>query len=102
MKAFLISDNVDTFVGMKVAGIKGIVVHSKEEILFKIEELKEDKEIGIIILTEKISRLVYEEVRELKLKKQGPLIIEIPDRHGTIKGDNSILKYVKESIGLKL
>jgi V/A-type H+-transporting ATPase subunit F len=29
MKAFLISDNVDTLVGLKFAGIDGIVLHEK-------------------------------------------------------------------------
>ena len=32
MKAYLISDNVDTQVGMRLAGIKGIVVHERDEV----------------------------------------------------------------------
>lgn len=102
MKAFLISDNVDTSVGLKVAGIKSIVLHNREEILNKINELKKDREIGIVILTEKIAKLVEERVKELKLSKEIPLIVEIPDRHGTIKGQDSIIRYVKESIGIKI
>ena len=33
MKAFLISDNHDTLVLMKLAGIKGVVAHGREESL---------------------------------------------------------------------
>lgn len=102
MKAFLISDNVDTFVGMKISGIKGIVLHEKFEIINKLEEVKKDKDIGMIIITEKIAMLVPEEVNKMKLSKDCALIIEIPDRHGTIKGKNPITGYVKESIGLKI
>ncbi|MBB6630146.1 V-type ATP synthase subunit F [Clostridium algidicarnis] len=102
MKSFLISDNVDTIVGMKMAGIDGIVLNSKQEILDKITELKNDKEIGIIIITEKIGLLIQDEVNKLKVSKEGPLLAEIPDRHGSIKGNDAIVKYIKESIGLKI
>ena len=102
MKSYLISDNIDTFVGMKMAGIESIVLHEKEEIVKKIEELKNDQEIGIIIITEKIGVLVPEEVSIIKLSKERPLLVEIPDRHGWSKGSDAILRYVKEAIGLKL
>ncbi|MGH4139298.1 V-type ATP synthase subunit F [Clostridium sp.] len=102
MKSYLISDNIDTFVGMQMAGLEGIVLHEKEEIVKKIEELKMDQAIGIIIMTEKISALVPEEVSKIKLSKERPLLVEIPDRHGSNKGSDSILRYVKEAIGLKL
>ena len=31
MKFFLLSDNVDTVTGMRLAGIEGVVVHKAEE-----------------------------------------------------------------------
>lgn len=102
MKAYFISDNVDTFVGLKVAGIKGIVTHSSEEALKIVEELRNNKEISLIILTEKIADLIPYKLKELKLSKTGPLIVEIPDRHGTMRGEDSIVRYVKESIGVKI
>ena len=39
MKSFLITDNKDTLVGMQLAGIKGIVVSEKDEILSQIDEV---------------------------------------------------------------
>jgi len=102
MRSYLISDNVDTFVGMKMAGIEGIVLHEKDEIVKKIEELKKDKSIGIIIITEKIGILIPEEVNLIKVSKQTPLLVEIPDRHGWNKGNDAILRYVKEAIGIKI
>ena len=32
MKMFLISDNVDTYTGMRLAGVDGVVVHEREEL----------------------------------------------------------------------
>jgi len=102
MRSYLISDNVDTFVGMKMAGIECIVLHEKEEIISKIKELKNDQSIGIIIVTEKIAAKIPEEVSVIKLSKERPLLVEIPDRHGWSKGSDAILRYVKEAIGIKI
>lgn len=102
MKSYLISDNVDTFVGMKMAGIESIILYDAEEIIKKLRELKSNKDIGIIMVTEKIALLVPDEVSKIKLSKEKPLLVEIPDRHGSIKGSDSIVRYVKEAIGIKI
>ncbi|WP_291632661.1 V-type ATP synthase subunit F [Clostridium sp.] len=102
MRSYLISDNMDTFVGMKMAGIESVVLHEKEEIIEKIEELKKNEEIGIIVITEKIALLIPDEVNLIKLSKERPLLVEIPDRHGWNKASDSILRYVKEAIGIKI
>jgi V/A-type H+-transporting ATPase subunit F len=87
---------------MKMAGIDGVIIRERQEVIEKIEELKKTDDIGIIIITEKISLMVNDYVYKLKLSKDKPLIIEIPDRHGSNKGQDSILRYIKESIGLKI
>lgn len=102
MKAFLISDNIDTQVGMRLAGINGVIVHDRESVLKELNGIVKNKEYGIILITEKLASLVREEVKKLKLNMNIPLIVEIPDRHGTTRGKDSITKYVKESIGLKI
>ncbi len=102
MKAFLISDNHDTYVGMRLAGIDGVVIHEKEEVVSKLEALLKDKEIGIIIVTEKIIDLAREEILQYKIKRTIPLIVEIPDRHGSERGNNMIMNYVRESLGIQV
>lgn len=102
MKSFLISDNVDTMLGLRIAGINGIVLHSKDEIEYLLDKLLEDKEIGIILLTEKAASEVPEKLTEIKLAKELPLIIEIPDRHGKRKDKDAIMGYIRDSIGLKI
>lgn len=102
MKAYLISDNLDTQVGMRLAGIKGIIVHERAEVEKELNEAMSDKDIGIILITEKLASLVNDEITRLKLNMDIPLIIVIPDRHGTNRGKDSITRYVKESIGLKI
>ena len=80
---YLISDNIDTLTGMRLAGVDGIVVHEREELRCAIENAMEDKDVGVILLTEKFGREFPDLIDEIKLERTMPLLIEIPDRHGT-------------------
>ena len=102
MKMYLISDNVDTQTGMRLAGVEGVVVHEREELRQALENALADRDIGIILLTEKVGREFPEIIDEVKLSHKLPLLIEIPDRHGTGRKPDFITSYINESIGLKL
>ena len=100
MKMFLISDNVDTQTGMRLAGVEGVVVH--EELYDTLQKTLADKEIGIILLTEKFGKEFPDILEDVRLNHKLPLLIEIPDRHGTGRAPDFITSFVNESIGLKL
>ncbi len=102
MKSYLISDNKDTWVGMKLAGIDGVIVHTREEALKEIKAATQRKDIGILILTEVIAEKVKTEVMSMKLELKRPLIVEIPDRHAGPGFQVNITRYIEESIGVKL
>jgi len=102
MRMFLISDNIDTQTGMRLAGIEGVVVHEEHEVRAALDSAMAKKDIAIILITEKLVRLFPEYVKRIKLNTKYPLIVEIPDRHGTRRPADSITRYVKESIGLKI
>lgn len=102
MKMFLISDNIDTHTGMRLAGVEGVIVHEKIEVQEALDKCLEDREIGIVMITEKLGKLVADEIDDIKLKYPLPLVVEIPDRHGTGRTPDSITRYVREAIGLKI
>lgn len=102
MKMYLISDNLDTQVGMRLAGIEGCVVHEAPRVLEELKRAADDPEIGIVLLTEKLGKLIPDEIRDMKLNNRRPLIVEIPDRHGSRDIVDSINNHVREAIGLKL
>lgn len=102
MKFYLISDNVDTQVGLRLVGVEGEVVHERREFLEVLETKMKDESLGIILLTTKLIELCPDVISEIKLKQQRPLIVEIPDRHGESKIGETIDKYVSEAIGIKL
>ena len=102
MKMYLISDNVDTYTGMRLAGVDGVVVHERGELYVALQNVIKDKEVGIVLLTEKFGREFPEIIDDIKLKRKMPLLVEIPDRHGTGRKKDFITSYVNEAIGLKL
>lgn len=102
MKMFLISDNVDTLTGMRLAGVDGVVVHERGELREALEKIMSEPSVGVVLLTEKFGREFPELIDEIKLERKMPLLIEIPDRHGTGRKKDFITSYVNEAIGLKL
>ena len=102
MKMYLISDNIDTLTGMRLAGVEGEVVHGRRETKQAVEKILEDKDLGILLLTEKLSFEIPELVDDIKLNRKQPLLVEIPDRHGSGRQPNFITNYSNEAIGRKI
>ncbi len=102
MRMFLISDNVDTYTGMRLAGVDGVVIHSNKHLKEQLDKAVADKTIGILMITEKLSSQYPDIIDDIKLNRRLPLIVEIPDRHGTGRKPDFITSYVNEAIGLKL
>ena len=102
MKMYLISDNVDTYTGMRLTGVEGVVVHEREEVKEALDRVVQDKEIGILLITEKFGRDFPDLINEIKLSYKTPLVVEVPDRHGTGRKPDFITSYVNEAIVIKL
>ena len=102
MRFYVISDNIDTMVGMRLAGIEGTVVHTQEEVQSSLTKAMDQEDIGVILMTETLVKLCPDLIYELKLNRQRPLIVEIPDRHGNGRAKDSITRYVREAIGVKI
>jgi V/A-type H+-transporting ATPase subunit F len=102
MKFFLISDNLDTQMGMRLAGIEGTVVHEKEDVKAALDAVIKDKSVAVVLVTEKLVKLCHDTVYDIKLNRKSPLILEIPDRHGTSQISETMARYVQEAVGIKI
>lgn len=102
MRFYLISDNVDTAMGMRLAGIEGVVVHEDSEVRDALTKAMDYDDVAIILMTERLVSLCPDLVYNLKLNRKQPLIVEIPDRHGNGRAKDSITRYVRDAIGVKI
>lgn len=101
MRLYLICDNEDTALGMRLAGVESTVTENKEEVAGLFKKAAQDSEIGIILINQSLVSLCRDEISAFRKAHSLPLITEIPDRHsdGT---SNSIADYVSEAIGIKI
>ena len=102
MRFYLIGDNVDTAMGMRLAGIEGIVVHEDSEVRDALTKAMDYDDVAVILMTERLVSLCPDLVYNLKLNRKQPLIVEIPDRHGNGRAKDSITRYVRDAIGVKI
>lgn len=102
MKLYVLSDNIDTLMGMRLAGIEGQIAHTAQETQEAIERAVSDKELALLLITEKLVSLCPELISERKLYHKRPLIVEIPDRHGGDHIASTLERYISESIGIKM
>ena len=102
MRMYLLSDNVDTLLGMRISGVDGVVLHEEDELRAKLDELLRDEDIAVVMITAKLIAMIRDTVNELKLSRERPLIIEIPDRHGRGSIGDTITRYVRDAIGVNL
>lgn len=102
MKVFLIANNTETFVGMRLAGIDGIIVHSDEEFFSGFNKAFEDKENGVILVMDEIYEQYSEFLVDKKLHNPMPLIVSIPAKGGSAAITGAVSSYIETAIGMKL
>ena len=88
---------------MRLAGVDGILV--KEPVSAQkaiIEAMNNTTDNAVVLLTEGVVAMCSELVYDLKLNRKRPLIVEIPERGGNGRANDSITRYVREAIGIKI
>jgi len=101
VKFFVIGDE-ETVLGFSLAGIEGEAVATKEETREALNNALQRKEVGIIIITERIAQTISQQVNQHILKKSFPLIIEIPDRKGPLTRKGDIKDMVSKAVGISI
>lgn len=102
MKYFVVTDSIDTQVGLRLAGIEGVVVRGEAEARRALEKALSDPAVGVLLITEGVAVQCADLVAPVKLTAHTPLVVEIPDRHSTGRAPDSITRYIREAIGIKL
>ena len=100
MDFFVIGDQY-MVLGFGLVGIPGEVVSSSEQALAKLKEII-DKQIKIILISDRLTEPIQDEIEEIIVKMDFPLVIEIPDRQGPREGKKSIQEILKSSLGFSI
>lgn len=101
MQYYVLGDE-DTVLGFGMVGVAGRAVDGAEEAAAAFDEACADRELGILIVTERVAELIRPRVDRLVYSDDFPLIVEIPDRQGRLPGRPGIRDTVNAAIGIKL
>lgn len=102
MKMYLISENIDTYTGMRLAGVDGIIVNDSASFKEAFEGALEDKELGILLISDSLFAANSDMIIDKKLNLRTPLILSIPDRGKNAAVTDAISSYIGDAIGVKL
>ena len=102
MKMFLIADQTETYVGMRLAGIDGAIVHTDEEFYSEFDRAFADKSIGIILVMDEIYEKYSAYLMEKKLNSSIPLIVSVPKKGEGAAITGAVSNYIASAIGADL
>ena len=79
MKIYGICDNLELSVGMRLSGMHVDILQEKEEIIQKIKEVISKKDIGILVVSQRVYEIAEDEIRDIRDNKRTPLVVTIPN-----------------------
>ncbi len=100
MRYFVIGDE-DTVLGFSLVGTQGMVATNVAEAQTALDKALENKDYGIIIITENVADMIRAQVDRYLFSETFPLIVEIPNRFSE-GGSKDLKKLVNEAIGVSL
>ncbi len=101
MDFYVVADE-DTVVGFRYAGVPGVIVRTAAQAGAKLDRLTKAQRKIIIITTEQIANNVREQISAIRAGEAFPLIVEIPGPQGPSAESPSLLKMIREAIGIKV
>jgi V/A-type H+-transporting ATPase subunit F len=101
MNYYVIGDE-DAVLGFGLVGVRGQTAHNPEEAKAAFDGALEDREVGVVIITERVAELIRPVVDRYVFTQTFPLIVEVPDRLGPVSSRPGIREMVNQAIGIKL
>ncbi len=98
----LVVGHPEAVLGFSLAGVGGLTASNAEDANRALDEALASKDVGIVLVTKDVARLVQPRMEDLKLHSTVPLIVEIPGPEGVSPNEPSLSEIVLRAIGIKL
>jgi V/A-type H+/Na+-transporting ATPase subunit F len=98
----LVIGNPEAVQGFSLVGVHGQAAETAEEANRALDTALSNSDIGIILITQDVSRLVEGRMDRLKLRSTVPLVVEIPGPEGVSPDQPSLGDIVLRAIGIKI
>lgn len=110
MEYFVIGER-ELVLAFMLVGVRGKIALNRQSALEAFNEVTGQGELSVVpqdmrpkvlILTEEVSDMLSDEVRQWQLKGQSPLIVEIPPLSGHIHGRKTLTDAIREAVGIQV
>ena len=98
----LVIGQPEAVLGFSLAGVGGRVATTAEEVNQALDEAQASKDVGIVLVTQDVAKLIPARMEHLKLRSTVPLIVEIPSGGETLEAQESLGEIVLRAIGIRL
>ena len=85
--------------GFALAGVQGVYVTSPEQALERLKSLVSDEEVGLIMMSDDVSKPIQDEITSIRAKRVVPLIYEVPSP-GSKKQTTEYRTLLKQILGV--
>jgi V/A-type H+-transporting ATPase subunit F len=98
----LVIGNQDAVWGFALAGVRGQVATTAEELNRALDAALSDEEIGIVLVTEDVADLARQRVDTLRVSSAVPLVVEMPGPEGPRPDRPPLSEVIRRTIGVKI
>lgn len=98
----LVIGHPEAVLGYSLAGVRGQAASSAEEANQALDKALSAPDIGIILVTQDVARLIESRMDYLRLRSTIPLVVEIPGPEGVGPNQPSLSDVVLRAIGVKI
>jgi V/A-type H+-transporting ATPase subunit F len=98
----LVIGNQDAVWGFALAGVRGQIVTTADELNHALDAALADREVGIVLVTEDVANLARQQVDTLMVRSSTPLVVEIPGPEGPSPDRPPLSEVIRRTIGVKI
>jgi V/A-type H+-transporting ATPase subunit F len=98
----LVIGSEDAVWGFALAGVRGQVVESAEDLNSALDAALADQTVDIVLVTEDVANWARQRVDTLKIRSAQPLVIEIPGPAGPDPDQPTLSEIIRRTIGVKI
>jgi V/A-type H+-transporting ATPase subunit F len=98
----LVIGHPEAVLGFSLVGVHGQAATSAEDVNQALDRALALPDVGIILVTENVARLIEERMAQLKLRSTVPLVVELPGPQVEQPDRPSLSDVVQRVIGIKL
>jgi len=85
--------------GFALAGVQGEFVNSPQQALERLKSLVSDQDVGLIMMSDDVSKPIQNEITAIRAKRAVPLIYEVPSP-GSKKQTTEYRTLLKQILGV--